>query len=96
MQEHIRKYISLNVLGGQNTKTPIVPLWNPSPNHGDGRHLTETRITPGCVGFFNADGGFHVMFNILKTKSQNENLGYNLPRDYRDFEMVCLTEIISL
>ena len=78
------------VIGGQNDKAAIVALWNPSPDRrdADSDFLQRKRISPGCVGYFNSSGGFHVLFNVLRTKKQNEDLGYKVPPGYKQFAKV--------
>jgi len=81
------------VLGGRIEKSPTIFLWNPSPDSRDAEPnlLAQKRISPGCVGYFNANGGFHVLFNILKTRKQNEDLGYTVPHGYQEFDKVQLS-----
>jgi len=79
------------VIGGQNYKAALIALWNPSPdrrNTDSDLLLLRKRISPGCVGYFNATGGFHVLFNVLRTGKQNEDLGYKVPLGYKQFAKV--------
>jgi len=91
MLPHIKKYMSHMVIGGHDDKAPIIALWNPSPDRRSADSdplLLRKRISPGCVGYFNARGGFHVLFNVLRTGKQNEDLGYKVPIGYKQFAKV--------
>lgn len=70
-------------LGGVNA----IPLWNPLPNMNLASNLRHKYCTLGDVGIFKHDGTFEVMFNILLSRAENEEMKYTLPPSFEPLKL---------
>jgi hypothetical protein len=71
--------MSTTELFGSNA---MIPLWKPSPSDKSNARIWRHHIYVGDVGIFNAEGGFDTLFNIFKSKTRNQEGGYEPPSDF--------------
>lgn len=56
----------------------FIPLWHPSPLAKDPQNW-RWNVCPGDIGYFTSRGGFRTLFNVLQTREENVDHGYDPP-----------------